>query len=195
LKRGTDYDGDYYSWEEFLIWAEGIGYRWLVKDPESGWSWAVPVNLADLNLSEGANTVGWGQRRFQIRNRGTARVDYVLGEVYWQCAIGETTRTADFIDASDVLSREESPGEVKSSYSTPGAWPVIAQAFSLPVEGPGGQMAATTGGGSSSAGCGSTLMVLIIVGVVLMFCVLGAMGDDGGSTYRGGGGVIIFGGK
>lgn len=197
MRRGTDFDGDYYSWEEYLIWAATIGYRWLVKDPESGWSWAVPVNLADLNLSEGPDSVGWGQRRFRIRNRGTARVDYVLGEVYWQAAIGETTRTSDFVDGNDVLSREESPGEVKWSYSTPVPWAVIAQAFSLPVDGPGGQMMPTLGGGSgrSPSGCGNTLLLLIIIGIVLLFCMLGSFGD-GDSTYRGGGGgVIIFGGK
>jgi hypothetical protein len=199
VRRGTDYDGDYYSWEEYLIWAEQIGYRWLVKDPESGWSWAVPVNVADLNLSEGSDSVVWGERRFRIRNRGTARVDYVLGEVYWQAAIGETTRTADFVDNNDVLSREEAPGEVKWSYSTPVPWAVIAQAFNLPVDGPGGHMAPMMSSGSGSAssgsGCGSTVMLLIIIGIVLVFCMLGSIGDDD-STYRGGGGgVIIFGGK
>lgn len=195
MRRGADFDGDYFSWEEYLIWSSGIGYRWLVKDPESGWSWAMPVNLADLDLSGMPQHVGWGGRGFRLRNQNSARVDYVLGEVYWKCEVGETTRTMDFIDGSDVLSREESPGEVKWSYSTPVAWPVIAQAFNLPVDSPGGQLQAAGTGGSSASGCSTTVVILIIVLIILMLCVFSSMGSGGGSTYRGGGGVIFVGGK
>jgi len=144
--------------------------------------------------------VRWGGRSFGVRNRNSARVDYVLGEVYWKCEVGETTQTMDFVDGKDVLSREESSGEVKWSYSTPVAWPVIAQAFGLPVDGPGGQLAATSSGSQSSGGS-STAWVLIILVVVLIFCAIGALDsdeDDGsspGGTYRGGGGVIFVGGK
>jgi len=200
LRRGADFDGDYFSWEEYLIWSQGIGYRWLVKDPESGWSWAMPVNLADLDLSSMPSEVRWGGRNFRVRNRSSARVDYVLGEVYWKCEVGETTQTMDFVDGKDVLSREESSGEVKWSYSTPVAWPVLAQAFGLPVDGPGGQLAAA-GSSQSGGGSSTTAWVVIVLVVVLIFCAIGALDsdeDDGsssGGTYRGGGGVIFVGGK
>lgn len=197
LRRGADFDGEYFSWEEYLIWSTGIGYRWLVKDPESGWTWAMPVNLADLDLGSMPQQVVWGGRTFRLRNQNSARVDYVLGEVYWKCEVGETTRSMDFVDGSDVLSREESPGEVKWSYSTPVPWPVIAQAFGLPVDGPGGQLGAAGAAGSGpgkSNGCGTTMLVLFVVVVVLLFCALGSVDDDD-TSYRGGGGVIFIGGK
>ncbi len=193
MRRGADFDGEYYSWEEYLIWSSGIGFRWLVNDPESGWSWSMPVNVADLALHAMPNQVGWGNRGFGLRNRSQARVDYVLGEVYWKCEVGEVTRTMDFVDGDDVLSREESPGEVKWSYSTPISWAVIAQAFGLPLElrTPGAR-----GAGSRSSGCGTSLLVLVILAVVLVFCVLGSFGPGGSSSgYRGGGGVIFVGGK
>src|SRR5690606_33827013 len=157
----------------------------------------MPVNLADLDLGSMPDQVRWGGRTFRIRNRNSARVDYVLGEVYWKCEVGETTQTMDFVDGKDVLSREESSGEVKWSYSTPVAWPVIATAFGLPVDGPGGKLAAA--GGSHSGGATSTAWVLFVLIVVLIFCAIGALdSDDDGSadgTFRGGGGIIFVGGK
>ncbi len=195
MRRGADFDGEYFSWEEYLLWSLGIGFRWLVKDPESGWTWAMPVNLADLDLSEMPGRVGWGGRRFRLRNRSAARVDYVLGEVYWKCQVGEATRVMDFVQANDVLSREESPGEVKWSYSTPVAWAVIAQAFQLPLNGPGGKLEGGASGGEQAAGTGTTLFVLIILAVILLFCVFGSLGDGSGSVSRGGGGIIFVGGK
>jgi hypothetical protein len=139
--------------------------------------------------------VGWGTRRFRLRNQSSARVDYVLGEVYWKCEVGETTRTTDLIDGSDVLSREQSPGEVKWTHSTQLTWAVIAQAFGLPIDGPGGQLSTHTGGSGSSSGSGAALLTLIIVVVVLLFCVMGSFGSGSSSGYRGGGGVVFVGGK
>src|SRR5690606_22472941 len=102
------------------------------------------------------------------------RVDYVLGEVYWKCEVGETTQAMDFINGKDVLSREESTGEVKWSYSTPVAWPVIAVAFGLPVDGPGGQLAGASGGSSSGSGSSWVAWGIILL-VVLLFCAIGAL--------------------
>jgi hypothetical protein len=39
VRRGTSFDGEPYSWDEYLLFSQGVGFRWLVKDPESGWSW------------------------------------------------------------------------------------------------------------------------------------------------------------
>ena len=42
--------GTVYAWEEYLLWSQAIGFRWLMKDPESGWSWVVPANIAEIDL-------------------------------------------------------------------------------------------------------------------------------------------------
>ncbi|MCC6901059.1 MAG: DUF4178 domain-containing protein, partial [Polyangiaceae bacterium] len=159
--------------------------------------WVTAVNLAELDLTGMPNGVGWGGRGFSRRNQNVARVDYVLGEVYWKCEIGEETQVTDFVDSGDVLSREAGGGEANWSYSAPMPWAVIANAFGLPVDGAGAQGIAAGGGTSSSGGCASTTVIIIIVVLILLICALGACGScigdgdgsSGGGTYRGGSGV------
>lgn len=198
VRRSSDFEGDRYTWEEYLIWSQPIGFRWLVKDPETGWSWVTPANLAELDLSGMPASVGWGSKSFRVRNQNVARVDYVLGEVYWKCELGETTEVADYTSGSDVLSREAGDGEVRWSHSAPMPWAAIAQAFGLPVGGAGNVAAA---GGGSGGGCGTTGLLLVIIVIVLLICMLGACGScvggsGGGSSssgYRGGSGVYTGG--
>jgi hypothetical protein len=180
MRRSTDFDGETFAWEEFLLWAEAIGFRWLVKDPETGWLWVSAVNLAELDLTGLPNNVGWGGKSFSFRNRNVARVEYVLGEVYWKCEIGEQTQITDFVNGSDVLSRESGGGEANWSHSTPISWAVLAQAFGLPMNA-GGAVAAS---GGKSGGCGGSALVLMIIIAILLICMLGACGSclGGGSS-------------
>lgn len=191
VRRASFFEGERYSWEEYLLFSQGIGFRWLVKDPESGWIWVDPVNLAEIDLGGLPERVSWRGRTFRLRNQNQARVEYVLGEVYWQCEVGETVEVMDFAVGSDVLSREASPGEARWSYATPIAWPLIARAFGLPVDGPGGRFAGGSSGGQAPS---VTLVLVIVVAVLLIFCALSVCGDAGtGGGFRGGG--IYFGGK
>jgi hypothetical protein len=199
VRRGSDFDGDHFSWDEYLLWSQPVGFRWLVKDPESGWSWVVPANLSELDISALPSQVSWGGRSFSLRNENRASVEYVLGEVYWKCQVGETTAVTDFTNGKDVLSREEGVGEVHWSYSTPIAWPALAQAFGLPPDGPGGNV-----GGATTNKRGGCLQAAALVALVLLVLIVCAMMDDcgddssstgtGAGTYRGGSGVF-YGGK
>ncbi len=207
LRRSSDYEGERYGWEEYLLWSQPHGYRWLIKDPETGWSWTMPANLADIDLAGLPDQVTWGGNYYTLRNQTVARVDYVLGEVYWQCEVGEQNRVSDFVNSDQVLSREESPGEVRWSYTAPMGWPVIAQAFGLPLDGAGsmGAGGAPVAAAGSGGGCAQTGVMLLIVGAVLLICMLGACGSCGGCASMGGGtsssgsgyrgGAIYFGGK
>jgi hypothetical protein len=204
VRRGADFDDDeggseHFSWEEFLLWSEGIGYRWLVKD-ETSWMWVMPVNLAEIDLSQAHSQVTWGGRAFEKRNEQGASVEYVLGEVYWKCQLGEYVDVTDYKNGTDVLSREEADGEVTWSYSTQLPWQVIAQAFGLPLDGAGAQFAPSSGSSSGSGG-GKMILFAIILFVVLVFCALAACGacsdSDGtsssGSTGTSGG--VVYGGS
>jgi hypothetical protein len=206
MRRSSDFDGETFSWEEYCLWNQSVGYRWLVKD-ETSWMWVVDVNLAELDLTHMPQQVGWGGRSFALRNQNSARLDYVLGELFWKAQLGETSQVMDFINGTDVLSREViGGGEAKWTYSAQVPWAVIAQSFGLPLDSPGGRFASAGGGmvaaGGSNSGCSSTLVLLFIVGIILLICMLGACGScgggggysSGGSTYRGGSGVY-YGGK
>jgi len=110
----------------------------------------------------------------------------VLGEVYWKVTVGDQTQVMDFTHARDVLGRELSGAEVQWSFSSPMPWPVIAQAFGLPVEGPGSRFGAP----ESSQSSGSyTSAIFWVVVIVLFICATIAFDDGDGD---GGGGVFIF---
>jgi hypothetical protein len=197
VRRSSQYEGERYGWEEYLLWSEPQGYRWLVKDPETGWSWVTPANPADMDLRGWPNRVDWGGRRFAQRNHSEARVDYVLGELYWQCQVGETVDGRDFVEGDQVLSREEGEGEVHYSHGAPIQWTAIAQAFGLPPEGPGAQ-GASGGGNAPSPGCTNAIVALVVIVIILLICALSTWGSCGtgggfvggyssGTSYRGSG--------
>jgi hypothetical protein len=195
VRRSTEIQGEHFAWEEYLLWSQAIGFRWLVKD-ETSWMWVVPVNLAELDLRAMPSHAGWGGRSFSLRNQNVARVDYVLGEVYWKCEVGETTRVTDLVNGADVLSREESPGEVRWSYSTPVPWAILAQSFGLPMDSPAARFAAAPAGAAApSGGCAQSMVLLLVVGIILLVCMLGACGECAGGGGVGGGGIFIGGGK
>jgi hypothetical protein len=195
MRRGTSFEGEPYSWEEYLLWSEPVGFRWLVKDPESGWTFVTPVNVAEVTRQQQQLT--WNGRSFGLRNENIARVEYVLGEVYWKCEVGETTNVADYTHGREVVSREANSSEVRYSLSTPIAWPALALAFGVPVKGPGARFGGS--GGGSSGRPSTLLIVVIIILIILLLCAARACagfssgGLGGGSSYRGTG--VFYGGK
>ncbi len=203
LRRSADFEGERYGWEEYLLWSHTQGYHWLVKDPETGWTWASNINIADINMQTMPNAAKFNGRHFRLRNQSRVRVDYVLGEIYWKCAVGELTRSADYVSGREVLSREEYPGEVKWSHSLPIPWTVLAQTFSLPVDGPGSRVPGggdgfpELGGGASGSGpqVARAIGLLLFVMLACAFFAVSGTGAGGvvSSGYRGGG--IYVGGK
>lgn len=195
LRRGSRFDGELFEWEEFLLWNQGVGFRWLVLDPESGWTFVTPANLGDLDFSERPSVVKYRERRFLRRNDNRAEVRYVLGEVYWKCEVGETVQATDFVSDGYVLSREATATEVNWSYSEPRTWPDVAQAFALPLAAHA-RRAGAQSSKSGSVGCGT---LLIIAAIVVVLCILMASSPSsstvggGVGSFRGGG--VFSGGK
>jgi hypothetical protein len=167
VKRSSVFEGETYAWEEFLIFASAVGFRWLINDPETGWLWTQSVSPADLDLVRMPRHVGYLGKRFTLRNNNVARVDYVIGEVYWKCTVGESVEVSDYAHERQLLSRELGPGEVNWSYSVPIRWNVIATAFGLarvePAQKSTGWVAWT---------------VFLLLAVVIILCIAASMGDE-----------------
>jgi hypothetical protein len=191
VRRGSTFEGEAYRWEEYLLFSQQVGYRWLVKDPESGWSWVTPVNIAELGLQSSATRVTWRGRSFGIRNRNYARVEYVLGEVYWKCQVGETTSVADYTAGLDVLSREGSSSEVRWSVSAPMPKPVLEKAFGIKLQ------TVKISGGAGGKSVNPAAILLLVAAFILLGCIASYLDDDdggaGGATVIGGG--VFSGGK
>jgi hypothetical protein len=196
LVRSANFDGERFAWSELLLFSEGKGFRWLVRD-EDGWLFVEPVNLAELDLRDMPGAVRLQGKQYQLRNRSVARVDYVLGEVYWKCEVGESVRASDYVVGRTVLSREETENEVRWSVSKPVPFPVLARAFGLQR----GTDTERTPGASPAAPSmlgGANVVVLVIVAVVILFVLSQAFDGSGGGFVGGpvfGGSGYYYGGK
>lgn len=198
VERSATIEGEYFTWQEYLLYGPGLGFRWLVKD-ESTWMWVSPLNLCEIDITRLPSSVTWNGQGYSLRNRNQASVTYVLGEFYWKVKKGETVDAMDFIGPGGaVVSRERAGDEVAWSLCSPVPWPQIAQAFSLPDSGAGSQFSAPQGSSDlSTDGTGNdtstvVIIVVIIIVIVLLLILCGSCGDGDGDG--GGGGFIWFGG-
>ncbi len=112
--RSAYVEGEWWPFEEYLLYAPGVGFRWLVCS-DGHWSYVQPVAAGAVSTGLGANYGGVAFRRFQ---GATLRVDSVLGEFYWRVQAGERVESIDFIAPPAMLSREASPTEETWSLST-----------------------------------------------------------------------------
>ena len=191
VQKQADFDGEIFTWKEFLLFAQGVGFRWLVKD-ETTWLWIAPVNPSKIGIDLGPHKVTYDGTFYRLRNQQTSHVTHVVGEVYWQVRVGDATKSQDYQNGGTILSREQSPGEVRWSMSTPISWQDISKAFGLPTEGAAGEFDAPGYNASSSVNMGVVIMVAFIM-MVLCCIVIGSSG--GGGSARGGPPIVIFGGS
>jgi hypothetical protein len=126
--RRTFVEGEEFRWEEFLLYNDSDGYRWLIAD-EGVWRLGAPINAGDLDTTSFPRSVGHKGRRYELRNQGTAEVVFVLGEFYWQVEIGEKVLSHDFEAGSFVLSREASETEINWTLAKAIEAARIAEAF------------------------------------------------------------------
>jgi hypothetical protein len=196
-----------FRWEEFLLYNESEGYRWLIAD-EGVWRLGAPVNGGDIDTSRFPDAVKHKEKVYKLRNQGTAQVVFVLGEFYWRVEVGENVLSHDFELKSWVLSREAAGTEINWTLAKAIDAALIAATFgldkdhlaaALPAEasGYGGGGLESFSGGAWAAR--TTARWLLVGGVFLLFMFLGVLGkcgsgDDDSGSVRGGwsGG---FGGK
>lgn len=112
--RSAYLDGKWWPFEEYLLYAPGVGFRWLVCS-DGHWSYVQPVATGAVSVAIAARYRGVAFRRFQI---ATLRVDSVLGEFYWRVEAGERVESTDYIAPPAMLSCEVSGTEQNWSLST-----------------------------------------------------------------------------
>ncbi len=104
-----------YPWDEYLLFNPYHGYRFLDTDGR-GWSLGRQLTVAPQSLAMAGFTVeGEFYEPFYAQTR--AQVDYVLGEFYWQVAVGEEALTADYVRPGKMLSWESNAREVEWTLS------------------------------------------------------------------------------
>ena len=125
VARSAYVDGSWWPFEEYLLYAPAIGFRWLVCS-DGHWSYVQPVAIGAVSVGIRARYGGVSFRRFQA---ATLRVDSVLGEFYWRVEAGERVNSEDYIAPPAMLSCEASATEQNWSLSTYLTLPELDKAF------------------------------------------------------------------
>lgn len=129
LERSVTADGVRYPWDEWLLRRADGAYRWLVRS-QGHWSFVEPLGLADVTRR--GRTASWKGRTYRHFSGGDARVDHVLGEVYWEVDVGETVRVDDFVAPPHMLSFEGTDDEKLVSAAVYVEPERVSSAFGLP---------------------------------------------------------------
>ncbi|MEO7731516.1 MAG: DUF4178 domain-containing protein [Kofleriaceae bacterium] len=127
--RSAHVDGSWWPFEEYLLHAPSVGFRWLVCS-DGHWSYVQPVASGAVSVGAGATYDGVEFQRFQIAE---LRVVCVLGEFYWRVAAGEEVRGEDFIAPPAMLSCEASAQEENWSLSSYLTTREVDKAFGKPL--------------------------------------------------------------
>lgn len=185
VERSTGAEGtdDWFGWQEYLLYNVQHGYRWLVFD-EGNFHFVTPIAPGDVDASRAPVFVRFRNLQYNRRNQQQARVDFVLGELYWKVEVGETVEASDFVHGNLVLSCERTAAEVNWSHGMLVPTALVTQAF-------GYQPKASAYGAASSRGskAGGWVAILVILFILWLASALDdcTCGGTSGSTSSPGG--------
>lgn len=108
LERSIRAEGQRWPWDEWLLRRADGEYRWLVCS-DRHWSFVEPISLGDVKR-RGSN-LEHGGVLFKHFSGGLARVDRVVGELYWEVRLGDEVECADHVAPPRMLSVEKSADE------------------------------------------------------------------------------------
>jgi Domain of unknown function (DUF4178) len=115
VQRSAQIEGDWWPFDEYLLYAPKLGFRWLVQS-DGHWSYVQPIATGAVEFSK--NGVLYDKVQLARYQQATLRVDQVLGEFYWQVQTGEEVSSEDFIAPPAMVSREYTDKEENWSLST-----------------------------------------------------------------------------
>ncbi len=113
VERSALVDHQWWAFEEYLLYAPNVGFRWLVLS-DGHWSYVQPVAPGAVELAP----VRYEGVDFALFQRSDLRVDVVLGEFYWLVEAGERVIGEDYVAPPAMLSCETSKTEQTWSLST-----------------------------------------------------------------------------
>jgi len=173
VRRAAVIDGTRYPFDEVLLHAPALGFRWLVQS-DGHWSYVQPVLPAAVTVER--DTVVYERVRFRQFQAAALVVEAVVGEFYWKVEIDETVDSSDYIAPPAMLSSEQTRDEVNWSlgtYVTPRA---LARAFGGKVE--AGKQTGVAPNQPPLLGRLGTAVGVLAAGFAAAFLVLTGTADD-----------------
>lgn len=111
MMRSAYVDSSWWPFYEYLLYAPGVGFRWLVSS-DGHWSYVQPIAPGAVTLPTYKNVT------FEKFSAAYLRVDAVYGEFYWKVVEGELVESVDYIAPPAMISRESTRQEEHYSLST-----------------------------------------------------------------------------
>jgi len=122
--------GDFYSWEEYLLFNPYKGFRYL-SGYMGHWNFIRVLNALPQDVGSGRK-VQYGGRTYSRFDTVTAETSYVLGEFPWRAQVGDSAEVADFISPPNMLSSEGTGSEITWSLGEYWTGDQIWKTFNLP---------------------------------------------------------------
>ncbi|MGZ5967660.1 MAG: DUF4178 domain-containing protein [Polyangiales bacterium] len=114
MTRACNVDGGWYYWDEYLLYEQTNGFRFLTEQ-NGHWNVVKPIEAGAIQVGAVFDDVArWHGMEFKKFSHVTALVTRVLGEFYWEVTIGEESIATDYVNPQKglQLSRErEGDGE------------------------------------------------------------------------------------
>jgi hypothetical protein len=183
---GAPFSDDFFGWQEYLLYNLQHGYRWLVFD-EGMFYFITPLAAGDIDASRAPTFVRRNNIHYRQRNAQTARVDFVLGELYWKVEVGETVWAEDYENGREIISSEKNANEISWSHGVVVPTAVITQAFGYRPKASVYGAQAAAGGGSTKASPALVIAVILVVLLVFAMASCGSCLEGGGGSSSSGG--------
>ena len=173
-----DDEGD--IWDEWLLLSADGEYVWISDSVNEGmalWRGFVPPEPVEpASLSEG-DTVTLRGEKIRVRDAGSARIDYLEGELTWKAAVGSTMNYVEADSPSQRISVEFTENEVEFYAGGRMDAAAIAKAFGATRSGIDAGKAVRTASKFSSLGC-----FVIFACIALMCIVVAFIGEDASTS-------------
>jgi len=94
LVRSCQVEGTRFPWDEYLLWNQREGFRWLMHS-NGHWTWLTPTPAGECVFE--MKQAKFGGEVFRSYQSVFATTEYVVGECYWQVTVGEVARATEFV--------------------------------------------------------------------------------------------------
>ena len=126
VHRSIRVEGERYTWEEYVLHAPAEGLRWLVVG-DGHWNLVESVEVGRVEVEgRGAKLAG---ESYRFMSSGKARVEWAMGELPWEVAVGDVVEARDYVNAPHMLSCESTEDEITWSRGTYTPSDTVARAF------------------------------------------------------------------
>lgn len=128
LIRSTRVEGTRYPWEEYLLWNQEAGFRWLMNS-NGHWTFLTPIAAGDVGL--GFRKATWNGKHFRAYQSVFVSTDFVVGECYWQVNVGDVAKASEYVEPPESINSDETEAEVTFTHGLMLSPDEVKQAFKV----------------------------------------------------------------